>query len=97
MLVNDHPLGISGRIVDAAGQAVEAVTISTDKGHTTLSEQNGYYGFRDLDPGTYSVKPQKDGYIFQPPLRELTLPPGAPMQNFLAIPPTPTPMPYPGP
>ncbi len=97
MLVKDHPLGISGRIIDDAGQGVEAVTLSTDHGQTTYSEQSGYYGFRDLDPGTYIVKPEKDGYIFQPPLRELTLPPGAPMQDFLAVPPTPTPVPYPGP
>jgi hypothetical protein len=97
MLFNDYPLGISGKIIGAEGQGVEAVKINTDRGHATLSEQSGHYGFNNLDPGTYIVWPEKDGYIFQPQMRELTLPPGAPLQNFLAIPPTPTPGPYPGP
>ena len=97
VLVKDHPLGISGRIIDEAGQGVNAVTLSTQDGQTARSEQSGHYGFRNLDPGTYIVKPEKDGYIFQPPLRELSLPPGAPMQDFLAVLPTPTPVPYPGP
>lgn len=44
-----------------------------------------------------AVIPVKDGYIFQPQMRELRVPPGAPYQNFLAIPLTPTPEPYPGP
>ena len=97
MLFNDYPLGISGKIIDAEGQGVEAVKISTAKGHATLSEQTGHYGFSNLDPGTYIVRPEKDGYIFQPQMRELTLPPSAPLQDFLAIPATPTPGPYPGP
>jgi hypothetical protein len=97
LLYKDYPLGISGRIVDTSGEPLPGVIISTDKGQSTSTDDNGRYYFSNLDPDTYIITPQKAGYLFVPSLRPVTLPPSAVQQDFTAIPPTPTPVPYPAP
>ncbi len=96
MVLNDHPLGISGRIVDTLGEPLPGVTVITDKGQSTITDVNGVYGISNLDPDTYVITPAKAGYLFLPLLRLVTLPPSAFQQDFTAVPPTPTPDPYPG-
>ena len=92
---NDHPLGISGRIVDTLAQPLAGVTVRTDKGQSTVSNANGVWGISNLAPGTYIITAQKTDYQFLPLLRQVTIPPSAFEQDFTAIPPTPTPDPYP--
>ena len=79
------------------GQGMAAVTVQSDMGHTVQSLANGSYEIRGLDPGTYVVVPLLEGYRFQPPSREIVLPPNAYGQDFTAISLTPTPLPYPAP
>jgi hypothetical protein len=95
LISNDHPLGITGQIVDARGQGLGGVIIITDKGQSTISEPGGFYALNDLDTGVYIIRPEKGSTIFLPQTREITLPPSAFLQDFAAVPPTPTPDPYP--
>ena len=96
-IFKDYPLGISGQIIDQAGLGLGGVTIKSDMGKTASSDPSGFYAFNHLDPGTYILRPEKDGYTFQPQSRQVTLPPSVSQQNFVAYPPTPTPEPYPDP
>ena len=57
---------ISGYVM---GATVEDVTVllagATSRARTT--DKHGYYEFLDLASGYYTLKPEKDGYSFQPP------------------------------
>jgi hypothetical protein len=93
----EYPLGITGQIVDLQGQGIGNVTIRTDKGQSTVSEPDGWYALVPLDSGTYIIRPEKAGTVFSPQTREVILPPSAYDQDFVIVPPTPTPVPYSGP
>ncbi len=95
LISNDHPLGITGQIVDRQGQGVGDVTIRTERGQSTISEPSGFYALNDLDPGVYIIGPERGNMMFSPQTREVTLPKSAFLQDFVAVPPTPTPDPYP--
>lgn len=92
----DHPLGINGRITGPDGAGIGGVTVKTDTGQVTVSNDAGVYGFSGLEWGTYVVLPENAGLVFQPQSRLVTLPPSAVQQDFVAISPTQTPGPYPG-
>lgn len=96
-IFSDYPLGISGRITDQAGMGITGVTIKLDGEDSTMSDASGLYGFSNLDPGTYVLRPEKAGVNFHPQTREVTLPPGAVRQDFTTGSPDATPEPYPGP
>ncbi len=81
---NDAPLGISGRIIDQAGNGVPNVTINLVGVAQTTSGARGLYGIRDLTPGTYTIRPERAGYIFEPAERTLILPPSSGQQDFVA-------------
>lgn len=62
---------ILGRIVDGNGAPVSGVTVTLtgDANKTTATDGNGYYQFRDLLRGDYTVTPSKPGWSFTPPDR----------------------------
>ena len=87
---------ISGQVTDDLGQGIGAVTITTNRGQTAVTDANGNYLIQNLPGGVYSIAATKPGYTFTPLWIAMTLPPDAMQRNFIAIPvPTPTPTPTP--
>lgn len=67
---------VSGKVVDASGAGITNVTVSLvneslQKQATTNAQGN--YTFESIPDGTYSVAPVKEGYIFSPLLRNVTV------------------------
>jgi Tol biopolymer transport system component/pimeloyl-ACP methyl ester carboxylesterase len=73
---------ISGRVHNDAGKPIPAITISDDKGHTTLTGMQGDYTLSGLAGGKYTVTPSKLGYSFVPETLTVNVPPSATGQNF---------------
>jgi hypothetical protein len=76
---------VSGRVIDTNNNPVVNVTISTHTGQTTTTDTNGSYTLTGLTAGTYTLTPSKPGYAFSPvSIKNITLPPDAPGQDFKA-------------
>ena len=73
---------ISGRIIDGAGTPISGVTVADTAGHTANTDVNGNYTLSGIAPGTYTVTPSKNGYLFSPASRQVNVPPDATGQNF---------------
>jgi hypothetical protein len=61
---------ISGRILDPSRSALSGAKVTltrTDTGYqrSTLSSQEGYYGFPLLAPGSYEIAAERDGFQTQ--------------------------------
>jgi len=76
-------LNISGRVTDAAGAPIPDVTVRVPDGHQANTDAQGYYALTGLTAGAYTLMPQKSGYTFAPPTRDVTVPPSATGQDFL--------------
>jgi hypothetical protein len=75
---------ISGRVSDSGNSPIPGVTVSTDTGLNTLTDSDGYYTLSGVVTGTYTLTPDKNGYIFMPSSRVVTVPDPAP-QDFTAV------------
>ncbi len=76
---------ISGRVSDAGGAGVPAVTVADNHGHSVTTDANGSYTISGLTKaGTYFVTPAKSGCTFTPSMLSPTVPPNATGQNFTA-------------
>lgn len=75
---------ISGRVTDASGQGIAAVTIRTGTAGSAMTDANGYYVISNVVAGTYTLFPGKPGYTFSPASRYMWVPPNATEQNFTA-------------
>ena len=74
---------ISGRVVDADTNApIANVTITTDKGQNTTTNDNGDYSFANLSAGSYSINAAKTDYNFSPANQYATIPPNTTNINF---------------
>lgn len=74
---------ISGQIIDFnTNNAIPDVSVSDDQGHITQTDMDGNFTISNLSPGTYTIKPQKSGFIFSPSSRTITIPPNASEQDF---------------
>ncbi len=64
---------VSGIIADAAGFGIEnvLVTLAGDSTYTTTSDS--LYLFTLIPKGAYTLTPTRDGYLFDPPGREITV------------------------
>lgn len=74
---------ISGIVTDGASQALPGVSIYDGKGHSVTSDDKGNYVFNGLLAGSYNVWAYKNGYVFLPQTRAITLPPSAARQDFV--------------
>jgi hypothetical protein len=71
LLIFKHGQSISGCVKDRAGLGIPNVHIDLAGSveASAWTDENGYYQFTGLDPGTYTVTPFKAGWYFLPPLR----------------------------
>lgn len=76
---------ITGNVVYTDNTAFPGVTVSTDAGHATTTDNNGDYLLDGLCPASYTVTPAKSGYTFSPTSRQITVPPHATHQDFNGI------------
>ena len=65
---------VSGTVLDESGQPLAGVTISDGNGSETQTGNDGMYSLY-LPAGTYTLTAALDGYAFDPPAREVTVPP----------------------
>ena len=75
---------ISGKIFDSNSLPVAGVTVSDDRGHLTITLDDGSYILTNLPQGTYTITPEHRDYKIFPSTRQIVLPPNAISQNFLA-------------
>ena len=59
-------LSISGYVMGATAEDVSVILAGTAS-ITSITGTDGYYEFSDLVGGYYTIKPDKDGYSFEPP------------------------------
>jgi protocatechuate 3,4-dioxygenase beta subunit len=57
---------LSGRVTDVFNQPLAGALVSDGQGHETLTDENGYYAFSDLEAGTYSLSAALPGYALFP-------------------------------
>lgn len=63
---------VRGRVVDSAGNGVAGATVS-DGARSATTDAQGYYVLTGVPPGTYTLTPSYDGYIFIPSARSITV------------------------
>lgn len=83
MTIVEPSYSISGRVTDDNNNAASGITISDGAGHSTNTDANGNYTLSGLAADTYTLTPSKNGYIFSPPSRNVTVPPDATGQDFV--------------
>jgi len=76
---------INGQVVDAQGQPIPSVNLLDQHGHSTMTDQNGYYRLSGLSPGSYSLAPEKSGYVFTPSVSQVDISSTNATQNFSGI------------
>jgi hypothetical protein len=77
---------LTGRVADVNGSPVEGVTVSTNTGLNTITDESGVYTYTNLLHGTYTLTPTLAGYAFWPPTRTDRLGPDAVGQHFTILP-----------
>ena len=65
-LLTGGSLSISGYVMGATAEDVSIILAGTAS-ITSITDTDGYYEFPDLVGGYYTIKPDKDGYSFEPP------------------------------
>lgn len=68
---------IAGRVENREGVGISGVRITARKstGQTVVAQTNanGFFGFSDLAPGTYTLTPTASGIVFSPPTRTVSI------------------------
>jgi hypothetical protein len=77
---------ISGKVVDARGDPLPDISVTDDKGNTTLTDSNGNYKLDELLAGAYTVTLSADGKTFPSSTRAIDVPPSATNQDFVLLP-----------
>lgn len=77
---------LSGRVTTQDGSALGAVIVTAvgPSSGQDLTRPDGSYSICGLTAGTYIVRPSRDGFTFDPPLRNVTVPPNQTGINFTA-------------
>jgi hypothetical protein len=75
---------ISGRVLSAQNVPMAGVTISTNHGQVTTTDQNGSYALDGLVQGTYMLTPSQGNTAFSPASSSVVVPPDVQMVNFTA-------------
>jgi hypothetical protein len=87
IVVNNPHSGhlITGRVVSQQNVPMAGVTIRTDKGQTTVTDQHGEYSLDDLKGDTYTLTPSLGGIVFSPASTSVVVPPDVEKLNFTAV------------
>ena len=75
---------IAGRVVSPQNVPIGGVTIRTNHGEVTVTNQNGDYSLNGLDEGNYTLTPAMGGTAFSPASSSVVVPPDVQMLNFTA-------------
>jgi hypothetical protein len=75
---------ISGRVLSLQNTPIGGVTIRTDRGELTVTNQNGDYSLNGLAGGNYTLTPAMGGVAFSPASSSVVVPPDVQMLNFTA-------------
>ena len=60
---------VSGRITDLSGRGIDGISVGIagdDIGIHVLTDAQGYFTFRNIPSGTYTIAPGREGYSFSP-------------------------------
>jgi murein DD-endopeptidase MepM/ murein hydrolase activator NlpD len=63
---------IYGQVKDNNGAGISGVTISLNTGASTTTDSKGKYSFVNLESGSYTLTPSKNGYTFSPSSRTVS-------------------------
>lgn len=77
---------LSGHVTDASLYPIPGVLFEASSGITTTTDTDGFYAFKDLVPGTYTITPTLSGYTFAPPSLSVRMPIGDASQDFTLLP-----------
>jgi hypothetical protein len=59
--------------LERSTSGLASVTISSDDGQATQSNEDGEFTLEGLSPGIHTLTPSKEGYAFSPPSIEVDL------------------------
>ncbi|MBI3240823.1 MAG: carboxypeptidase regulatory-like domain-containing protein [Chloroflexi bacterium] len=76
---------ISGRVTDPNNPHLSGVILTDGHRHTAITDSNGYYAFKGLPAGTYTITPNKEGLSFSDPSLTINVPPDQGEQNFTVL------------
>lgn len=74
---------VFGRVTDEDDNSIPGVTVSAGFPHAATTDANGNYTITDLVSGTYTLRPDMQGYTFVPPTRTVSVPPDATGVDFM--------------
>ena len=74
---------ISGRVDDNGGLPLSDVQVSAGGVYSGTTDILGQYEITDLITGTYTLQPEKPGYVFAPLTLTVTVPPDATAEDFV--------------
>ena len=80
----DGSHAITGRVLSPNNAPISGVTIRTDHGQVTVTNQNGEYSLGGLGEGNYVLTPSMGGTAFSPANSSVVVPPDVQMLNFTA-------------
>ena len=75
---------VSGQVVDETANPVAGALITDSSGESVLSASDGSYQLR-LPEGTTAISPSKDGYVFDPSMKDVDVSGDRSGLNFTAI------------
>jgi hypothetical protein len=73
---------ITGRVTDGNDNPVSGVTISSDAGHTAVTDGEGKYVLSGFSEGLYALNVQSDSVYCSPLNMLVNVPPNTPQKNF---------------
>ena len=77
-----NEVSISGKVVDSLKSPLAGVVLTLSTGQVTTTDTNGNYTMRGVAPGVYTLYAAKNGYIFIPVSRTVSLPRDSSGQDF---------------
>lgn len=77
------PSTISGSVVDRNDLPMAGVTLSVGSSYMDIAGAGGNYVIEDLPAGMHTIVPSKEGCVFTPQTRVVSVPPNATAQDFI--------------
>lgn len=68
---SDPVFTVSGRITDSTGFPLALVSMESESGLKTTTDQDGYFWMPGIKPGSTKLTPSKEGFEFKPPSQSI--------------------------